>query len=123
MFVEKDPILAGFRGLHVVQVCLFFSFKHNRITYPCALVRWFTPVGDEPCADTGMWMVKPDFDRHGQHATGIVHLETAIRGAHLLPVYGPALIPNDLHFSETLCAFRIYYVNKYADHHMHQIAF
>jgi hypothetical protein len=28
-----------------------------------------------------------------------------------------------LHASETLRAFRGYYVNKYADHHMHQIAF
>ena len=123
MFLEKDPTLAGFRGLHVVQVCLFFSFNHGRKRYPCALVQWFSPVGDEPCEDTGMWMVEPDFDNHGQRVTAIVHLDTAIRGAHLIPVYGPTSIPNDLHFSETLCAFRTYYVNKYADHHMHEIAF
>ena len=66
MFLEKDPTLAGFRGLHVVQVRLFFSFRHNQIRYPCAFVQWFTPVGDEPCRDTGMWMVKPDFDHGGQ---------------------------------------------------------
>jgi hypothetical protein len=86
-------------------------------------VQWFTPVGDEPCEVTGMWMVEPDFDRQGQRVTAIVHLDTAIRGAHLLPVYGPAFLPLDLHFSETLRAFRSYYVNKYADHHMHQISF
>jgi hypothetical protein len=54
MFLEKDPTLPGFRGLHAVQVCLFFSFKHNRVTYPCALVQWFVPIGDHPCEDTGM---------------------------------------------------------------------
>jgi|ERR1700733_853425 len=123
MFLEKDPTLTGFRGLHVVQVCLFFSFKHNQTRFPCALVQWFTPVGDEPCEVTGMWMVEPDFDHRGQRVTAIVHLDTAVRGAHLLPIYGPTFIPPDLHFSETLRAFRGYYVNKYADHHMHQISF
>ncbi|KAI0245743.1 hypothetical protein BJV78DRAFT_1137005, partial [Lactifluus subvellereus] len=105
------------------QVCLFFSFKHNRKTYPCALVQWFIPIGDHPCEDTGMWMVKPDLDHHGRRATSIVHLETAIRGVHLLPIYGSAFIPHNLHFSETLHAFRAYYINKYADHHMYEIAF
>jgi len=123
MFLEKDPTLAGFRGLHIIQVCLFFSFKHNRKRYPCALMQWFSPVSDEPCKDTGMWMVEPNFDQHRQRATGIVHLDTAVHGAHLLSVYGPTSIPNHLHFSKTLCAFRTYFINKYADHHMHQIAF
>lgn len=123
MFLEKDPTLPGFRGLHVVQVRLFFSFKHNRKTYPCALIQWFVPIGDHPCEDTGMWMVEPDLDSDGQRVTAIVHLETVVRGAHLLPVYGTTVIPNDLHFSETLHAFRAYYVNKYADHHSHEIAF
>ena len=70
-----------------------------------------------------MWMVEPDFDDHGQRVTAIVHIDTAVRGAQLLPVYGPTFIPSHLHFSETLHAFRTYYINKYADHHMHQIAF
>jgi hypothetical protein len=126
MFLEKDPTLPGFRGLHAVQVCLFFSFKHNRITYPCALVQWFVPIGDHPCVaceDTGMWMVEPDMNSHGERVTAIVHIDTAVRGAHLLPIYGTTFIPHDLHFSETLYAFRAYYVNKYADHHSHEIAF
>jgi hypothetical protein len=123
MFLEKDPAIAGFRGLHAVQVRLFFSFRHNQQIFPCALVQWFTPVGDEPCADTGMWIVEPDFDHHGQRVTSIIHIDTIVRGAHLLPVFGSALIPNNLHFSETIHAFRAYYINKYADHHMHETAF
>ncbi|KAH9975649.1 hypothetical protein BJV74DRAFT_862382 [Russula compacta] len=122
-FYAPNPTLPGFTGLYAVHVCLFFSFKHNRKRYPCALVQWFVPIGDHPCEDTGMWMVEPDFDHRGQCVTAIVHLDTAVRGAHLLPIYGLAFIPHELHFSETLRAFRAYYINKYADHHMHQIAF
>jgi hypothetical protein len=123
MLVAKDSNLPGFCGLHAVQVRLFFSFKHDRKTYPCALVQWFSPVGDEPCEDTGMWIVEPDQDVHGRRPMSILHLDSAIRSVHLLPVYGSAFIPHDLHYSETLCAFRRYYINKYADHHMHEIAF
>jgi hypothetical protein len=123
IFLEKDPTLAGFRGLHAVQVRLFFSFKHNKRTFPCALVEWFTPVGDEPCEETGMWIVEPDWDERGQRITSIVHIDTAVRGAHLIPVYGPKEISPDMHFSESLRAFHTYYINKYADHHMHEIAF
>lgn len=65
----------------------------------------------------------PDRDRLGQRVTSIVHIDTAVRGAHLIPVYGPALISRDIHFSESLRGFHTYYINKYADHHMHEIAF
>ena len=123
MFLEKDPALVGFRGLHAAQICLFFSFKHDCKTYPCALVQWFSPIGDEPCEDTGMWIVEPDWDCNGQRLTSIIHIDTAVCSAHLLPVYGSAFIPHGLHFSETLCAFRAFYINKYADHHSHEIAF
>lgn len=123
MFVQKDPTIAGFRGLHAVQVCLFFSFKHDRKTYPCALVQWFSPIDDEPCESTGMWVVEPDRDNRGQREVSIVHIETAVCGAHLIPVYGPNFIPHDLHFTETLHVFRSYYINKYADHYTHEIAF
>ncbi|KAH9960987.1 hypothetical protein BJV74DRAFT_871953 [Russula compacta] len=109
-FYAPNPTLPGFTGLYAVQ-------------YPYALVQWFVPIGDHPCKDTGMWMVEPDFDHRGQRVTAIMHLDTAVRGAHLLPIYGSAFIPHELHFSEMLCAFRAYYINKYADHHMHQIAF
>ena len=123
MFLKKDPNLTGFHGLYVVQVCLFFSFMHNQIRYPCALVQWFTPVGDEPCRDIGMWMVEPNFNHCEQRVKAIVHLDTTVRGAHLLPVYSPTIIPPNLQFSKTLRPFHAYCVNKYVDHHMHQIAF
>ncbi|KAJ7925507.1 hypothetical protein B0H13DRAFT_2314521 [Mycena leptocephala] len=78
VFVEGDPDLPGFRGL------LFMSFKHLGITYPCALVTWFSAIGDEPCPDVGMWMVEPDIDHRGQRIMDIIHVDTILRGAHLI---------------------------------------
>ncbi|EDR05786.1 uncharacterized protein LACBIDRAFT_302507 [Laccaria bicolor S238N-H82] len=43
--------------------------------------------------------------------------------AHLLPVFGRDVLPFDFHFSYSLDAFESYYVNKYADHHSHEICF
>jgi hypothetical protein len=37
MFLEKDPTLAGFRGLHAVQVCLFFRSSTNGKHFPVRL--------------------------------------------------------------------------------------
>ncbi|KAJ6623790.1 hypothetical protein B0H10DRAFT_2431129 [Mycena sp. CBHHK59/15] len=57
VFVEGDPDPPGFRGLIAARVLLFMSFKHRGVTYPCALVTWFSAIGEEPCPDVGMWMV------------------------------------------------------------------
>ena len=43
----------GFLGFEVAQAHLFFSFTHNKVTYPCALVHWFSCVGDMPSDVTG----------------------------------------------------------------------
>ena len=123
VFVERDPDLPGFRGLYVARVRSFFSITHNRMKYPCALVSWFSTIGESPCLDTGMWMVEPDFDRTGNHAMSIIHLDSILRGAHLMGVSGSQFIPHHLRFTDTLDAFRAFYVNKYIDHHAHEIAF
>ncbi|PSS31904.1 hypothetical protein PHLCEN_2v2328 [Hermanssonia centrifuga] len=68
VLAEKDPSKEGFRGLHAAQVRLLMSFSCNDIEYPCALVRWFSPVGDEPDDLTGMWV-------HQQNVTSAVQLK------------------------------------------------
>jgi hypothetical protein len=55
VFLSGDPGKEGFLGLLVARVRLFMSVVHNKVTYPCALVSWFSTVGDLPCPDTGMW--------------------------------------------------------------------
>ncbi|KAJ3551631.1 hypothetical protein NM688_g4593 [Phlebia brevispora] len=123
IFAEKDPSLPGFRGLHAARVRLFFSFQSQGVSYPCALVQWFTPVGEEPDPLTGMWIVEPDTDVGGSRLYGVIHLDTILRAAHLLPLFGDAILPPNFESSWSLDAFRSYYINKFADHHSHEIAF
>jgi hypothetical protein len=123
VFVEKDPELDGMRGLHVAQVLLFLSFTSRRIPYPTALVQWFAVVGDAPCSDTGMWIVKPKMEDDGTQATSIIRVDSIIRGAHLIGVYGEVFLPRDFNHFDTLIAFQAYYVNKFIDYHANEIAF
>src|SRR5258708_18477998 len=56
IFVNSDPSASAMRGLKVLLVFHFFSFKLLVFTYPCALVQWYSHVADEPDEDTGMWI-------------------------------------------------------------------
>ena len=123
VFIDKDPDLDGFCGLHVARVHLFLSFRFQSITYSCALVQWFSTYGDSPCEDTGLWRVMPDCGAGGQRMTSIIHVDAILHMAHLIGVAGSQFLPRTFSFSDSLNAFRLFYVNKYADHHAHEIAF
>ncbi|KAJ7778850.1 hypothetical protein DFH07DRAFT_1033789 [Mycena maculata] len=123
IYVEQDAEQPGFRGLLAARVLLFMSFKHDGIEYPCALVTWFSAIGDEPCPDAGMWMVEPDLDDHGHRVMDIIHIDAVLRGAHLIPIFGDDFVPRHFKFSDSLDSFKAFYINKYADHHSHEIAF
>ncbi|KAG5651350.1 hypothetical protein H0H81_008989 [Sphagnurus paluster] len=119
-FVVEDDGQPGMKGLSVVRVQLFFSFEHNGVTYPCALVEWFKKVGRGPDKEVGMWKVKPDIV-NGECEISVLHLDTFLRAVHLLPIYGKDYLPIDFHFSYSLNIFDLFYVNKFADHHSHKI--
>jgi len=124
MYVAKGGVdTDGFRSLLVARVRLFFSCAYNGRDYLCALVDWFLPVAGEVCELTGMWIVAPEIDNQGRHVQSVISLDSIVRSAHLIAVYGNDIVPIDLHFSETLDAFKAYYVNKYIDHHAHALAF
>ncbi|KAJ7697723.1 hypothetical protein B0H17DRAFT_1197375 [Mycena rosella] len=123
VFVEHDTTKPGFRGLLVARVLLFMSVKHEGIEYPCALVTWFSVIGDGPCPDVGMWMVEPDLDDHNNRIMDIIHIDSILRAAHLLPIFGDDFLPLHFRYYLSLDSFRAFYVNKYADHHSHEIAF
>ena len=123
IFIEKDPELDGMRGMDVAQVLLFLSFTSRSIPYPCALVQWFVIVGDAPCNDTGMWMVRPEVDNDGIQVKSIIHADSIIRGAHLIGVYGELFLPRNFSHFDSLTAFRTYYVNKFIDFYANEIAF
>jgi hypothetical protein len=119
-FVTVDEMEPGMRGMAVVRVILFFSFEYEGAYYPCALVEWFEKVRHDPV--TGLWIVRPEIT-HGRRDQSVLHLDSFLRGAHLIPVYGTEKLPVDFDYSYSLDAFGAFYVNKYIDHHANEIAF
>lgn len=120
--VVEDEDKPGMRGMNVARIQLFFSFSHNGKHYPCALVEWFSRMGRSPDSDTGMWKVCPDI-RRGQRLCSVIHLNSILRGAHLLPIFGHRFLPINFKHTYSLDAFAGYYVNHFADHHSHEIIF
>ena len=123
IFVHTNPLAEGMRALDVARVQAFFSFVSRGITYPCALVHWFSRVGDEADEDTGMWVVEPDLDETGAPFAGIIHLDSVLRAAHLMGVCGEAFVPKTLTPDNSLDFFYSFYVNKFIDHHAFEIVF
>ncbi len=123
-FAQKDGSVPGMKGLFVVRIRFLFSFRiggRKGVVYPCAFVEWFKPVGDERDPVTGMWVVEPDLDSDGLREVSVIHLDSLIRSAHLLAVFGDEFLPTNFHFSYTLDAFRAFYVNHFADHHANEL--
>ncbi len=120
VLISTDSQLEGMLGLDVAHIQLFFSFTHEDTEYPCALISWYGCVSDSPDKDTGMWIVRPT---PGNSA--VIHVDTILQCTHLIPVFGQKSINCllELTFNNSLDAFLSYYVNKYADHHMHKIAY
>ncbi len=123
VFITTDEAEPGFRGLQVARVKLFLSFVYHETRYECALIHWFNDVGLEPDELTGMWVVEPDMNADGTPHLSIVHIDTILRAAHLIPVYTNELIHKNHKYEATLDSFERFFVNKYADHHAHEIAF
>ncbi|RXW13185.1 hypothetical protein EST38_g12668 [Candolleomyces aberdarensis] len=113
----------GFHGYLVARVFLFFDFKWEQKVHPCALVQWYSTFGNEPCPDTGMWLVQPDFIGGGRPSLDVIHLDAIFRAAHLIGYSGKHFIPlHGFDHTHSLDYFKTFYVNKYADHHAHEIA-
>ncbi|KAJ3791804.1 hypothetical protein GGU11DRAFT_823819 [Lentinula aff. detonsa] len=127
VLVIVDEEKPGFCGMSAARVSLFFSFRHNGLTYPCALVHWFNTFGQRRDPKTGLWMIRPAYwdQNHRQQnpCLAVVHLDTLIRAVHLIPVYGPHFIPSEVKFNHSLDIFKLFYVNKYADYHANEILF
>ncbi|KAG2048436.1 hypothetical protein BDR06DRAFT_1072550 [Suillus hirtellus] len=122
MRYDSDPTVEGMHGFNITQVRLFFSFKHNGVHYPCAFVHWFKHVHDSQDENTGMWVVEPETCEDGTQFASVIHLDCIFCAAHLMPVFGHEFVPTYLSYTQTLDAFRTYYVNKYIDHQAFEIA-
>ena len=110
-------------GLSVAWAKLFFAAMVNRVKYSCALVYWYSVIGDSPDECTGMWVVRPNILDDGTPQTAVIHLDLIVRLAHLLPIYVEERAPRGLKHTDSLDFFSEFYVNKFADHHAFEIAF
>jgi len=122
VFVDVgNPEELGMKGLLVAQVHLFFKFSYNNINYPCALVHWYT-TSDEPDATTGFWVVQPESTYRGMRHMSVIHLDSIIRGAHLLPRFpSDAPVYREINYMNVLDLYASFYVNKFIDHHAFEI--
>lgn len=110
-------------GLDIASARQFFSFTFRGKLYTCVLVHWFKQCGIWPSDDTGMWVVEQELDKDGKQMACILHLDTIIRAAHLIAVYGEEFVTRNLLPGYSLDIFQKYYINKYTDHHSFAIAF
>ncbi|KAF9778110.1 hypothetical protein BJ322DRAFT_1014885 [Thelephora terrestris] len=124
IFVDMgDPGSVGMKGVLVARVYLFFRFSYNRTNYPCALVHWYS-TSSELDASTGMWVVHPESTHWGTRHMGVIHLDSIVRGAHLLPKFpSDAPVYREINYMNVLDVYTSFYVNKLIDHHAFEIAF
>ena len=55
---------------------------------------------------------------------GVIHLDSIIRGAHLLPRFlSDAPVYRQINYMNVLDLYNTFYVNKYNNHHAFEIAF
>ena len=118
----EDEDKPGMCGMNVAHIQLFFSFTYSGEGYQCALVDWFSRMGQSRDSETGMWKVCPDI-RQGMRWCSVIHLDSILHEAHLLPIFGEKFLPINFDYSDSLDAFAGYYVNHFADHHSHEIIF
>lgn len=121
-FAVQDQSQPGFRGLSAVRILLFYSFSYNSSRYECALVEWFKTRGEEPDDMTGLWTVDAEYERR-HRVISVIPLDSLLRAAHLIPVYGQNPLPKQFRYHHSLDWFDTFYVSKYADHHSHEVAF
>ena len=114
IFVSTNPLEPDLRGFTVARVKLLFSFMHHDIVYPCALVHWYEKTSSEPDPITGLWKVAPEFV-NGEASYAVIHVETILRAAHLMPVFTSDFTPSSYKYTDTLDNYGEFFVNKYID--------
>jgi hypothetical protein len=113
------------KGLLVARILLFFTYfdAYQGRDTPCALVNWFIHPDNKPQRDedTGMWKLCRELDEAGNKPVQVIHLDTILHGAHLLPCYGEGFLPENFSYIYALDAFDYYLVNQFIDYHAHEL--
>ena len=124
VFVNTDDTREGMQAMDVARIICFFSLPcTNSVSYPCALVHWFNYAADEPDELTGMWMVKLSFLGDNTRYLSVVHIDSIVRTAHLIPIFGQEFVPLGVNSHNSLDVYRGFYVNHFIDHHAFELVF
>ena len=122
-FVSTDNTCDGMLSMEIARVLCFFSFVYtNGTTYTCAVVHWFDHIADHPDELTGMWMVSPSVLDNGSQNLTVIPLDSIVRGAHLLPIFGDERVPEYINFHNSLDMYHGFYINRFANHHAFELA-
>ena len=65
-------------------------------------------------------MVAPSFISESENLA-VIHVDTIVRGAHLLPIFGHQSVPPSISFYNSLDVYCGFYVNGFADHYAFQL--
>lgn len=121
MSAPGDETETTVNNLNLAWVMAFFSFSRHGKVYQCALVYWFSTFGLEPDPDTSMWVVVPDYDDHRYRNMSVIHVDSIVRAAHLLPIFDKSKLPSMLNYTHSLNHFCGFYMNKYIDPHAFEL--
>ncbi|KIK79872.1 hypothetical protein PAXRUDRAFT_160105 [Paxillus rubicundulus Ve08.2h10] len=123
VFISTDDSCEGMLSMEIACVFCFFSFVFtNGQTYSCALIQWFNHIADRPDDLTGMWMVAPSCNEDGSQHLAVIHVDSIVHSAHLLPIFGEEYVSEHVAFHNSLDLYRGFYVNRFADHHAFELA-
>lgn len=117
ILIAMDATKSGFSSMQVARTCLLLSINYLNKPIPCALVDWFVTEGNHPDPVMGMWVVKSQYTANNWSFSSIIHLDSVLRGIHLLPVYKKCTVAQGQSYSHSLDSYRRFYVNKYIDYH------
>jgi hypothetical protein len=76
---------------------------------------------ESPDEDTTMWEVRLECDQHRQPIVDVISIDTIVRAAHLLPIYGQSRLPEQFNHAQALDRFKSFFVNHFSDHHAHEL--
>ncbi|KIK13237.1 hypothetical protein PISMIDRAFT_119195, partial [Pisolithus microcarpus 441] len=123
IFMSTDDTFNGMLSMEVARMLCFFSFVYtNGYSYSCALIHWFDRIADEPDDLTGMWMVRPSFMADGSKNLSVIHVDSIVCSAHLLPIFRREQVPQSVDFHNSLDIYHRFYVNRFADYHAFELA-
>ena len=99
-----DGDLRNFAGVFFIQVGVNISGTRYA---PRPDLDPFPPGRIIFVSNKGMWVVVPDYDRHGYRNVSVIHINSIVRGARLSPIFDTSKLPSSLDYTHSLDYFSV----------------